>query len=60
MQGKVSRTGRFFYNSLLMVGVTLLMRAIGVGFNAYVAGKPYTPDKREYSPIACAPALPAT
>ncbi len=34
-----SRTGRFFYNSLLMVGVTLLMRAIGVGFNAYVAGK---------------------
>ena len=39
MQGKVSRTGRFFYNSLLMVGVTLLMRAIGVGFNAYVAGK---------------------
>ena len=39
MQNKVSRTGRFFYNSLLMVGVTLLMRAIGVGFNAYVAGK---------------------
>ncbi|MBQ7378749.1 MAG: oligosaccharide flippase family protein [Clostridia bacterium] len=39
MQGKLSRTGRFFYNSLLMVGVTLLMRAIGVGFNAYVAGK---------------------
>ena len=39
MQGKTSRTGRFFYNSLLMVGVTLLMRAIGVGFNAYVAGK---------------------
>ena len=39
MQSKVSRTGRFFYNSLLMVGVTLLMRAIGVGFNAYVASK---------------------
>lgn len=39
MQGNLSRTGRFFYNSILMVGVTLLMRAIGVGFNAYVAGK---------------------
>lgn len=39
MQGRMSRTGRFFYNSLLMVGVSLLMRAIGVGFNAYVAGK---------------------
>lgn len=39
MQTKVSRTGRFFYNSLLMVGVTLLMRAIGVGFNAYVASR---------------------
>ena len=39
MQSRMSRTGRFFYNSLLMVGVTLLMRAIGVGFNAYVAGK---------------------
>ena len=39
MQGKQSRTGIFFYNSLLMVGVTLLMRAIGVGFNAYVAGR---------------------
>ena len=39
MQGRMSRTGRFFYNSLLMVGVTLLMRAIGVGFNAYVASK---------------------
>ena len=37
--GKTSRTGRFFYNSLLMVGVTLLMRAIGVGFNAYVASR---------------------
>ena len=39
MQGKQSRTGIFFYNSLLMVGVTLLMRAIGVGFNAYVASR---------------------
>lgn len=39
MDRRLSRTGRFFYNSLLMVGVTLLMRAIGVGFNAYVAGK---------------------
>ena len=39
MQGKQSRTGVFFYNSLLMVGVTLLMRAIGVGFNAYVASR---------------------
>lgn len=39
MEQRLSRTGRFFYNSLLMVGVTLLMRAIGVGFNAFVAGK---------------------
>lgn len=39
MEHNLSRTGRFFYNSLLMVGVTLLMRGIGVGFNAYVAGK---------------------
>ena len=39
MQGKLSRTGVFFYNSLLMVGVTLLMRAVGVIFNAYVASK---------------------
>ena len=39
MQDRLSRTGRFFYNSLLMVGVTLLMRAIGVGFNAYVASR---------------------
>lgn len=39
MKKRLSRTGRFFYNSLLMVGVTLLMRAIGVGFNAYVAGR---------------------
>ncbi|MBO5842530.1 MAG: oligosaccharide flippase family protein, partial [Clostridia bacterium] len=39
MQGTTSRTGRFFYNSLLMVAVSLAMRAIGVGFNAYVAGR---------------------
>ncbi len=39
MEKRLSRTGRFFYNSLLMVGVTLLMRAVGVGFNAFVAGK---------------------
>ncbi len=39
MEKRLSRTGRFFYNSLLMVAVTLIMRAIGVGFNAYVAGK---------------------
>lgn len=39
MDKRLSRTGRFFYNSLLMVAVTLIMRAIGVGFNAYVAGK---------------------
>ncbi len=39
MEKRLSRTGRFFYNSLLMVAVTLIMRAVGVAFNAYVAGK---------------------
>ena len=39
MEKRLSRTGRFFYNSLLMVAVALIMRAIGVAFNAYVASK---------------------
>ncbi len=36
MQPNISRTKRFFHNSLLLIAVSLLMRGVGVAFNVYL------------------------